>query len=73
MKERKVRAMITDYEEIKKIWKYGFKTMLILERNDRDGWPEKYHKEVYVVNDTYYEIVHDRDGWRVAYEVRLHA
>ena len=64
--------MITNYDEIMKIQKYGFKTMLILERTDRDGWPEKYHQEVYIMNDTYYEIQTDRDGWPVAYEVRLH-
>ena len=64
--------MITNYEEIKKIEKYGFKTMLILERTDRDGMPERYHKTVYIVNDKYYEIKMDRDGWPIAYEVRLH-
>ena len=64
--------MITNYDEIMKIEKYGFQTMLILERIDRDGLPEKYHQKVYVYNDTYYKIATDRDGWPIAYEVRLH-
>lgn len=64
--------MITNYDEIMKIEKYGFQTMLILERTDRDGWAEKYHQKVYIYNDTYYKIETDRDGWPIAYEVRLH-